>query len=120
MLLNAEALDAQLADNVDDDVRKAYLTLAHAKLPEGMTVRLASHGFISRELRFEANGQWLYSAVLNRKWVLWYFRKPAINAGFVQMALTRERFPESEVTGGGEIKLKLRTAGEANAVLDWI
>jgi hypothetical protein len=120
MLLNAAALDAQLADHIDDGVRKAYLTLAHANLPDGMTVRPASHGFISRELRFEANGRWLYSAVLNRKWVLWYFRKPALNAGLVEMVPTRARFPESELTGGGEIKFKFRTAEEANAVLDWI
>jgi hypothetical protein len=33
---------------------------------------------------------------------------------------TRAQFPESKVTGNGEIKLKFRTAGVANAVLDWI
>jgi hypothetical protein len=56
MLLDPAVLQAQLNCDVDECVREAYLTLAHARLPEGMTVRPASHGYISRELRFGANG----------------------------------------------------------------
>jgi hypothetical protein len=55
---------------IDGAVRAAYLTFAHARFPDGTTVRPAGHGFIERELRFESKGDRLYSAVLNQKWVL--------------------------------------------------
>lgn len=120
MLLNEKELETQLSAGLDDDVRRAYLMLAYAPLPSGITVRPASHGFISRELRFEANGRWLYSAVLNQKWILWYFRRPAFNAGLVQMAQTATRFPASEETSSGDIKLRLRTEQDAKSILEWI
>ncbi|WP_229804771.1 hypothetical protein [Neogemmobacter tilapiae] len=117
--MNPSALEEQLSHLVDDSVREAYLAFAHAWLPEGMTVRPAGHGYIARELRFEADGAWLFSAVLNQKWVLWYFRKPAINAGIVQADQTLARFPTAETSGRGEIKLRVRNVEEARAVLNW-
>ena len=87
MLLDANRLEEQLRDSaaVDVAVRDAYLAFAHAQFLDGTTVRPAGHGYIERELRFEAKGDWLYSAVLNQKWVLWYFRKPALNAGLIDL-----------------------------------
>jgi hypothetical protein len=122
MLLDPQRLEEQLreAASVDAAVRDAYLAFAHAQLPDGTTARPAGHGYIQRELRFEARGGWLYSAVLNKKWVLWYFRKPALNAGLVDAGKTKERFPGSEETSRGEIKLRVRSSPEARAVLKWI
>lgn len=120
MLINAEALEDQLRQPVNTAVREAYLALAHARLPDGITVRPASHGYISRELRFEAEGDWLYSAVLNRQWVLWYFRRPALNSSLIRTRQTLARFPEAEATTRNEIKLRVFEPVEAHAVLDWI
>ena len=122
MLLDPHRLVEQLraATAIDAAVRDAYLTFAHAHFPGGTTVRPAGHGFIERELRFEANGDWLYSAVLNQKWVLWYFRKPALNAGLIDPGKTKEHFPASEETSRGEIKLRVRSSPEALAVLKWV
>ena len=91
MLLDPHRLEEQLraATAIDAAVRDAYLTFAHAHFPGGTTVRPAGHGYIERELRFEAKGDWLYSAVLNQKWVLWYFRKPALNAGLIDPGKTK-------------------------------
>ena len=85
-----------------------------------MTVRTGSHGFIERELRFEADGNWLYSAVLNQKWVLWYFRKPALNQNLVDANATMLQFPEAEANSRGEIKLRVRSTESAKLVLYWI
>ena len=85
-----------------------------------MTVRPAGHGSIARELRFELHGLWLFSAVLNQKWVLWYFRKPAINAGLVDAESTRARFPDAQTDDRGEIKLRVKTVEEALGVLERI
>lgn len=120
MLLNPSALEEQLSHPVEDAVREAYLAFARARVPEGMTVRPAGHGYIARELRFESDGAWFFSAVLNQKWVLWYFRKPAINAGFIQADRTRASFPAAETSERGEIKLRVRNAEDARAVLNWI
>lgn len=122
MLLEPQRLEEQLRDTsaVDAAVRDAYLTCARAQFPDGTTVRPASHGYIGRELRFEANGKWLYSAVLNQKWVLWYFRKPALNVRLIDPNQTKERFPATEETSRGEIKLRLNSPSEAHAVLEWV
>ncbi|MGR3493311.1 MAG: hypothetical protein ACU0DW_14745 [Shimia sp.] len=122
MLLDPQRLEEQLRDAsaVDAAVRDAYLACAHAQFPNGITVRPSGHGYIERELRFEAEGDWLYSAVLNQKWVLWYFRKPALNAGHIDPGNTKERFPASEETSRGEIKIRVRSSSEARAVLKWI
>jgi hypothetical protein len=83
MLVDGDKLEKQLQDaaSVEEPVRRAYLLLAHARLPDGLTVRPTGHGYIERELRFEQDGSWNYAAVLNQKWILWYFRKPALAAG---------------------------------------
>lgn len=120
MLSSPEKVEEQLNGPVDASVREAYLTFAHARLPAGMTVRPTGHGYISRELRFEDANGWHYSAVLNKKWVLWYFRRPAIAADIVQEALTMARFPGAETTTRGEIKLRVFDAAQAREVLDWI
>jgi len=122
MLLDPHRREEQLraATAIDAAVRDAYLTFAHAHFRGGTTVRPAGHGYIERELRFEAKGDWLYSAVLNQKWVLWYFRKPALNAGLIDPGKTKERFPASEETSRGEIKLRVRSSPEALAVLKWV
>ncbi len=120
MLLNPSALNDHLRHPVDDTVREAYITFAKAPLPKGWTVRPTGHGYIARELRFEFQGKWLFSAVLNQKWILWYFRKPAMNEGLLDAELTCARFPTAESNDRGEIKLRIKTAQEAVGVLDWI
>lgn len=119
MLTSRERLDEQLELPVDAQVREAYLAFAYATVPDGITIRPTGHGYIARELRFEANGKWLYSAVLNKGWVLWYFRKPALREGLVETTSTRNQFPDAEETKRGDIKLRVRSAEEAKAVLRW-
>lgn len=122
MLFDMHQLEEQLRGAVATDgaVRDAYLTFAHAHFGDATTVRPTGHGYIERELRFELNGDWLYSAVLNQKWILWYFRKPALNAGIVDLGATKLRFPNSMETSRGELKLRVHSSEEARAVLKWI
>ena len=122
MLVDADHLEKQLhdANAIEEAVRRAYLILAYARFRDGTTVRPTGHGYIERELRFEENGDWLYSAVLNQKWVLWYFRKPALSAGLVDTSATRLHFTAAEITARGEVKLRVPNAEGARAVLRWI
>lgn len=120
MLKDEAMLDKQLNSDLDVSVRSIYLLLAHARLPDKMTVRPHGHGYISRELRFETENRWDFSAVLNQSWVLWYFRRPVLGA----MKKTPEDicsiFPSAEITGQREVKLRIHDQVTALAILGWI
>ncbi len=120
MLIEADKLNEQVQEPCDATVKEVYLALAHATLPEGLTVRPTGHGYISRELRFETDGKWHYSAVLNKNWVLWYFRRPALKARKTDTGEIQMHFPDAEVTGQGEVKLRIHNMNSALAVLGWI
>lgn len=120
VVVDRDGIYRQLEGLTNAEVRHAYLTLAEATLPEGMTVRPSSHGFIKKELRFEMDDAWLFSAVLNTGWILWYFRRPAIRLDLVSTEATLARFPESNLSTRGEIKLRIRNRGEAEDVARWI
>lgn len=113
-------LAAQLASVSNPTVAEIYRLLATSALPEGMTARPTSHGFIARELRFECEGAWFHSAVLNEGWILWYFRRPAFRAGVIDLEATKARFPDHKDSGKGEIKLRIADLDLARDVLDWI
>lgn len=120
MLKDKDKLYAQLAGPVDDSVRAVYLFLAQAKLPDGLTVRPTGHGYIESELRFELNKRWFFSAVLNKSWVLWYFRRPAL----AELAIAPEEllqiFPSAELTKYDDVKLRIHNLETAYAVLGWV
>ena len=82
--------------------------------------RPTSHGFIARELRFERDGLWFYSAVLNHAWILWYFRRPAFRVGLVDFDATKARFVDLKDSGKGELKLRIADKRLAVEVLEWI
>lgn len=120
MLVDAEKLEAQLNGDFDETVRSIYLTLANAKLPDSMTVRPDAHGYISRELRFEINSRWYYSAVLNQSWVLWYFRRPALSDLAIEPEELVQIFATAELTGKREVKLRIKDFVTAHAILGWM
>jgi len=120
MLFDEGRLAEQLEWVKDDGIRKTYLAFAYAKLPYGYTIRPSNHGYIARELRFEHASSWLFSAVLNQAWVLWYFRKPAIKAGLLVADDTLARFARSQMTRGGDISLRVTSPTTAKEILEWI
>jgi hypothetical protein len=120
MLKNETRLDEQLSSDLDGSVRSIYLLLAHAKLPSNMTVSPHGHGYISRELRFELDGRWDFSAVLNQSWILWYFRRPVLAALEKTPEDLQCIFPTAELTGQKEVKLRIHDPVTAYAVLGWI
>ncbi|TBN46965.1 hypothetical protein EYF88_15730 [Paracoccus sediminis] len=120
MLVDDEQLHRQLADPLDDRVRAVYLLLAQAKLPDGFQIRPASNGYIQKELRFEIDERWLFSAVLNKSWVLWYFRKPAFTGPLKDAKMLLRVFPNAELNNKNEVKIRLRDLKDAYAVLGWV
>lgn len=103
VLKDREKLHEQLAEPIDDRVRAAYLLLAHAKMPDGFHIRPSGHGYIDRELRFELGDRWYFSAVLNKSWVLWYFRRPAFAGLTKDTEELLQIFPSAELTKKEEV-----------------
>jgi hypothetical protein len=120
VLIDETKLDEQLSSDLDGSVRSIYLLLAHAQLPNNMTVRPHGHGYISRELRFEIEGRWDFSAVLNQSWVLWYFRRPVLAALEKNPEDILSIFPTAQLTGQSEVKLRIHDQVTAYAVLGWV
>lgn len=120
MLINEGKLHHQLSDPLDDRVRAIYLLLAQAKLPAGFQIRPTSNGYIEKELRFEIDGQWLFSAVLNKSWVLWYFRKPAFSRSESDANAVLQIFSDAKINEKNEVKLRIRDLKNAYAVLGWV
>lgn len=120
MLKDKEKLNEQVAGPIDDGARAVYLLLAHAKLPDGFLIRPAGHGFIEKELRFELGERWYFSAVLNKSWVLWYFRRPALAGLGKDAEELLQIFSSAELTKKEEVKLRIQDLETAYAVLGWV
>lgn len=120
MLFDEPKLLEQIEWVTDDRIRQTYLVFAHAQLPYGYTIRPTNHGYIERELRIEQGHDWLFSAVLNKRWVLWYFRKPALKLGLLDAETTLARFQGAQMTGKGEISLRVTDPNTATMIVQWI
>jgi hypothetical protein len=117
MLVNPDVFEDHLAQAKPGGVRDAFLAFAHAEYPGALTARATSKGFIAHDLRIERGDTWYFSAVLNEKWVLWYFRKPAFRDGLVDPDIIEETFPDAHVTPKGELSLRVTDASMARMVL---
>ncbi|WP_299360008.1 hypothetical protein [uncultured Paracoccus sp.] len=113
--MSADILSA--ADGVSSGAREAWRHLATAPLPPDWTRELCAKGFIEHDLRFRRGTDWMFSAVLNEGWVLWYARRPSIRAGLIDPVQMLSAFPAARRKDEGEVKLRLHDAEEAAALL---
>ncbi|MFC6585055.1 hypothetical protein ACFQD0_17940 [Sulfitobacter aestuariivivens] len=120
MLIEKQKLHEQLADSVNADVQHVHLLLAQAKLSNSFLIRPAGYGFIEKELRFEFDKHWYFSAVLHKPWVLWYFRRPALTGLGKDPEELTQVFLNSELTNQQEVKIRIRSLETAFAVLGWV
>ena len=88
----------------EDDAKKAYLYIigASACLKDYVCYPLG-HGFIGKDIRFEHNEKWYFSCVVNKKWLLFYFRPPCRNNPKYSHEAIVNNFPEVD-----KIKYTLR------------
>jgi len=120
MLIDEEKLAGQLTADMDEAVRSVYLLLAHAKMPSGIKIRPSGHGYIENELRFERRDRWYFSAVLNKSWVLWYFRRPAISDLGKDPKELLQIFPDATLNNKEEVKLRVRDLATAYSIIGWV
>ena len=114
-------LARQVSEIESDDVRQAYLRFAISlNGPRGLVLQPDSHGFIEKESRFYCGSEWYFSAVLNKSWVLFYFRNPAIRDGFVDHDAVSTVFSEAEPTKARDYKLRVFDLASASKVCEFI
>ncbi|SMO54821.1 hypothetical protein [Paracoccus laeviglucosivorans] len=111
--------DVSPAAGALDGARAAWDCLQSVALPAGWRRDLTENGFIQHDLRFYHGDDWMFSAVMNQGWVLWYSRRPAIRAGLVDPAAMLDAFPDARWKDKGEVKLRLSDESQAQAVWDW-
>ena len=115
-----QQVEKQLQNTDDLVIRSVYHVFANLKMPDGYTIRPTGHGYITNELRFEVNNRWHFSAVLNQRWVLWYFRLPAIKDIPLDVEHIASVFQQSETTKAGEVKLRVNDLKTAYAIFGYI
>ncbi|MBW6419556.1 hypothetical protein [Celeribacter sp. PS-C1] len=120
MAIDENELVRQLDDSITTSARTSYELFARAKFPTTLSAQFGGHGYIDRELRFHHNDRWYFAAVLNKSWVLWYFRRPAISDLGLSSSDLIQIFPAAEVTSGGEVKIRVQDQITAYALLGWL
>lgn len=104
----------------DAEAQRAYEEIVAATLPEGLTSYISTQGAIKTVCKIMHGNQYMYSAIPNQKWVLWYFRHSAMKWGFIEREATIEKFPTCNATETGHLRLRLLSTEDAREVLAWI
>lgn len=113
-----EAIGIRAQD--DAGAQRAYDEILRAALPEELTSHLSTQGAIKSIYKIMCGHKHLYTAIPNKKWVLWYFRSPALKRGFIGLEATREKFPTCNMTRQGDLRLRILSPDDAREVLAWI
>lgn len=120
MTIDEQELAKQIGENTSAAAHTAYQLFGRANLPMALSPQFGGHGYIDRELRFVRDGRWYFAAVLNKSWVLWYFRRPAISDLGLSLDELVQTFPGAEVTSGNEVKVRVQDQVTAYAILGWL
>lgn len=120
MTVDEHELAKQIGENTSATARNVYQLFARANLPTALSSQFGGHGYIDRELRFLRDGRWYFAAVLNKSWILWYFRRPAISDLGLSIDELVQTFPNAEVTSGAEVKVRVQDQVTAYAILGWL
>lgn len=120
LTIDEQELAKQIGEDTSTAARTVYQLFARANLPTALTSQFGGHGYIDRELRFVRDGRWYFAAVLNKSWVLWYFRRPAISDMNLCLDNLIQTFPGAEVTPRAEVKIRVQDPVTAYALLGWL
>lgn len=118
--IDEQVLANQLEETTSATVRTIYQLFARANIPTALSSQFGGHGYIDKELRFFRDGRWYFAAVLNKSWVLWYFRRPAISDLGLSPDDLNQTFPSAEVTSRAEVKIRVQDSVTAYAVIGWL
>lgn len=121
MSIDQKVLEQHIRDKKPlPEIEEIYRYIAKTNSREGTKICDKSRGYLTA-IGFCKDGDYLYGATLNQKWILWYFRKPALEKGRIDEAETMMRFPHAIPKDRyGEIKLRIHDLKTAEKVLRFI
>ena len=83
-------------------------------------VEYRSKGFIEHDLKICKSDKYLFGAILNKNWVLWYFRLPSFADDDLMARQIKNQFSEVVPNKIGELKLRIRNSDESRALVNWL
>ena len=118
---NAALLPEHLQYIADADVRDAFVYLLGLAASDQ---RFQCYGELKgaiRDFRFlDVNGQQLFSFIVNRESLLFYFRSPAVRSGRFALTDLLVLFPTTNVNNTGEWTVRIQKITEAKALWSYL
>lgn len=103
----------------DDGAKRAFdVLLEWARSSKILECFPKPQGYI-RSFRYYRGTAWEFAFIPNAKWVLFYFRKPALKKGKFTRSEILSRFPDAKALKGGDVSLRIRDPDRAGAVVDY-
>lgn len=112
--------DRFIAKEVDVNVSAAFIFLSSPEHYTNIDTQIKGIGQPKLSLRYIKNGNTPYSAILNKKSILWYFRLPAFKFENLSRDKVMEKFPMAKFNKKGEITLRIINTPQAKELLDWV
>ena len=103
------------------DVKDAFVFLVgSAATMMELTCHAQFKGVI-RDFRFlNTRNEQLFSFIVNRKWLLFYFRPPSVRSGRYQFHDVQSRFPDSNENRRGEWTMRLRSVEDVRKLITYL
>ena len=118
---NAALLPEHLHYIADPDVQDAFVYMVGLAASDP---RFQCYGELKgaiRDFRFlDGDGQQLFSFIVNRESLLFYFRAPAVSSGRFALNDLRVLFPTASVNNIGEWTVRIKMIAEAKALWSYL
>lgn len=103
------------------EVRAAFRTmLGHAACSQRFTCHAQWKGEIRDFRLYDQTGEQPFSAIINQKWLLFYFRKPAIRGKFDLREQLESMFPTLKENPAGEWTIQIQSSADVDKLFDII
>ena len=119
--INAQLYPEWLAHVESPEAKKAFVYLVGAATTLKELSCHAQLKGVVRDFRFiNAEGEQPFSFIVNRKWLLFYFRAPIVRRGSYSHAELVKLFPESRENKRKEWTVRLRSAEDVRILLQFL
>ena len=119
--INADLYPQWLAQVESKETKDAfrYMVGAASSLKE-LTCHVQYKGEIS-DFRFvDTSNQQPFSFIVNKRWLLFYFRAPSVRSGSYMLEELQQFLPTAEENARQEWKVRIHNIAEARALLNYL
>jgi len=115
-----ESAISEYRDAVEDDgAKRAFdVFIEWARSSRVLECFPKQQGYL-RSFRYFRGSAWEFAFIPNSKWVLFYFRRPAMKSGHFRASEILRWFPEAKELKGGDVSLRIRDPEMAREVVNY-